>query len=147
MTSVDVPWGPADDKLDQPYWDGLLAGELRLQRCGSCATWIWSPQSVCGTCYSFDLGWHRVEPVGTVYSWSRSWYPYIEEYGDALPYISVLVELADAGGRRVLGMLVDDPESTPRIGERVVGTFERRDAEPWPLLRWRRAEQTEGDAR
>ncbi len=147
MTAVDVPWGPSADGLDQPYWDGLAEGELRLQRCRDCATWIWSPQSVCGNCYSFDLNWEAVEPVGTVYSWSRSWYPYIKELTDRLPYVSVLVELHDAGDRRVLGLLTDDPEQTPRIGDRVVGVFEGRSGEPWPLLRWQRAESTEGSRR
>lgn len=136
------PWGPADDGHDQPYWDGLRAGELRLQRCRDCRTWIWGPQVVCGNCYGFDLGWESVEPVGTVYSWTRSWYPYITELADRLPYVSVLVEVAGTGGRRVLGILADkagqpNPEpETPAIGERVVGFFEP--GEPWPLLRWRR---------
>ncbi|MGW0040060.1 Zn-ribbon domain-containing OB-fold protein [Gordonia sp. NPDC003376] len=138
MSTTVVPWGPAADGHDQPYWDGLLAGELRLQRCRQCHTWIWGPQSVCSSCYGFDIGWESVQPEGTVYSWSRSWYPYIEELADTLPYISILVELPHAGGRRLLGILTDDPEDTPRIGEQVVGSFERRDGEQWPLLRWRR---------
>ncbi|MBD0024470.1 DNA-binding protein [Gordonia pseudamarae] len=139
MTAT-VPWGPAADGLDRPYWDGLVDGELRLQRCTECREWIWGPQSVCAGCYGFDIGWESVEPVGTIYSWSRSWYPYISELGDELPYISVLVELPQAGGRRLLGMLIGDPQQTPRIGERVVGTIQRRPDEPWPLLRWHREE-------
>ncbi|AZZ79987.1 DNA-binding protein [Gordonia alkanivorans] len=144
--TTDVPWGPAADGIDAPYWEGLLAGELRLQRCGTCQTWIWSPQSVCGNCHGFDLEWRSVEPVGTVYSWSRSWYPYIEELSDRMPYISVLVELAGAGGRRVLGLLVDDVERTPRIGESVTGLFEHKEGEPWPLLRWRRNDSAPADS-
>jgi uncharacterized OB-fold protein len=138
--TATVPWGPAADGLDRPYWDGLVDGELRLQRCTECREWIWGPQSVCAGCYGFDIGWESVEPVGTIYSWSRSWYPYISELGDELPYISVLVELPQAGGRRLLGMLIGDPQQTPRIGERVVGTIQRRPDEPWPLLRWHREE-------
>lgn len=132
--TASPPWGPAADGLDQPYWDGLRAGELRLQRCRDCDLWIWGPQSVCSGCFGFDLGWQAVEPAGTVYSWTRSWYPYIEELGDRLPYISVLVEVAGTGGRRVLGILTGDPERTPVIGEPVTGVVEPGD--PWPLLRW-----------
>jgi uncharacterized OB-fold protein len=95
---------------------------------------------VCAQCHGFDIDWESVEAAGTIYSWSRSWYPYISELGGDLPYISVLVELPHAGGRRVLGMLVDDPQRTPKIGDRVVGTVRTRPGEPWPLLRWTREE-------
>ena len=138
--TAEVPWGPMADGLDQPYWDGLVAGELRLQRCADCRSWIWGPQSVCAQCHGFDIDWESVEAAGTIYSWSRSWYPYISELGGDLPYISVLVELPHAGGCRVLGMLVDDPQRTPKIGDRVVGTVRTRPGEPWPLLRWTREE-------
>ncbi|MFV9428755.1 Zn-ribbon domain-containing OB-fold protein [Rhodococcus aetherivorans] len=145
---VSAPWGPAPDGLDQQYWDGLVAGELRLQRCTSCRTWIWGPQAICGHCHSFDIGWETVEPAGTVYSWNRSWYPYMEEYANNLPYVTVLVELPHAGGRRVLGILTDDIEADPAIGDRVVGSFERVEGSPWPLLRWRRAgANSEGEDR
>lgn len=133
-----MPWGPAPDGHDRPYWDGLVAGELRLQRCGSCETWIWGPQSVCGDCYSFDIGWDTVEASGVVYSWARSRYPYIEELADRIPYVTVLVELPGAGGRRVLGILDDDEGRDPVIGEAVTGVIEQ--AEPWPLLRWKYSE-------
>ncbi|AKE88776.1 zinc ribbon domain-containing protein [Rhodococcus aetherivorans] len=151
MTATELatePWGPAPDGLDQPYWDGLLAGELRLQRCSDCRTWIWGPQAICGHCHSFDLGWETVEPAGTVYSWNRSWYPYMDEYAERLPYVTVLVELPHAGGRRVLGILADDIDANPEIGDRVVGVFERTEGAAWPLLRWRRVDSiVEGEMR
>lgn len=134
------PWGPAADGHDRPFWDGLADHELRLQRCNVCQAWIWGPQAICHSCHNFDIGWQTVEPIGTVYSWCRSWYPYIEELADKLPYVSVLVELDHADGRRILGMSADDPADTPRIGQRVVGSFEHHDGAPWPLLRWRSAE-------
>ena len=135
----EVPWGPAADGVDQPYWDGLAVGELRLQRCADCRTWIWGPQSICGDCHSFRIDWESVDPVGVVYSWTRSWYPYIEELADTIPYVSVLVELPAAGGRRVLGILADDADTVPTIGETVVGRFDSAGPGPWPLLRWHRA--------
>lgn len=143
--SQSLPWGPAADGHDQPYWDGLRQEELRIQRCADCQTWIWGPQQICPACYGFNLDWQRVEPVGSVYSWSRSWYPYIDEFADRLPYITVLVELDQTQARRVLGIFAADATDTPRIGDRVQGIFEHADGEIWPLLRWRRA--PEGAAR
>ncbi|MCF3939649.1 Zn-ribbon domain-containing OB-fold protein [Gordonia tangerina] len=135
----DLPWGPAADGLDREYWDGLLAGELRLQRCGSCARWIWGPQWICATCHTFDPGWEAVEAVGTVYSWARSHTPFIAELADRLPYVTVLVELPGADNRRVLGILTGD-DTDVRIGEQVVGHIELDEGATWPLLRWRRRE-------
>ncbi|MBA4024858.1 MAG: DNA-binding protein [Gordonia sp.] len=135
----DEPWGPSADGLDQPYWDGLREGKLLLQRCGACAQWIWGPQWLCGTCHTFDPLWEEVDPVGTVYSWSRSWYPFITELADRTPYITVLVELAGAGNRRVLGILLGDEMQNVRIGDAVSGEFVRDEGSTWPLLRWRRA--------
>jgi uncharacterized protein len=135
----EVPWGPSADGLDQAYWDGLTRGELVLQRCGECARWIWGPQWICGSCHTFDPKWEAVEPVGTVYSWSRSWYPFITELADRTPYVTVAVELPGADNRRVLGILLGDESQDIRIGDPVVGEFEAFGDSPWPLLRWRRA--------
>jgi uncharacterized protein len=142
--SRDLPWGPAADGHDQPYWDGLTHNELRFQRCSNCQTWIWGPQQICPNCHGFDLDWQRVQPVGTVYSWSRSWYPFIEEFADRLPYVSVLVEVDQTQRRRVLGVLVGDGTDGPRIGDRVEGVFEHAEGETWPLLRWQRVDQGAG---
>ncbi|KAF0965649.1 Zn-ribbon domain-containing OB-fold protein [Rhodococcus sp. T7] len=133
MTSVS--WGPAPDGLDQPFWDGLDAGEVRIQRCSSCRTWSWGPRTVCGTCHSFDLAWAPVEPAGIVYSWTRSRVPHVAEYTDRVPYVSVLVALPAAGHCRMPGILDDEPDD-PRIGDRVSGYVDHEAARP--LLRWRR---------
>jgi hypothetical protein len=48
----------------------------------------------------------------------------------------VLVELARAGGVRVLGLLTADSPAV-RIGDRVAGVVEQPSNADWPLLRWR----------
>ncbi|MET7773212.1 OB-fold domain-containing protein [Nocardia sp. NPDC005366] len=137
---LELPWGPAADGLDQPYWDGLRAGELRLQRCARCRAWIWGPQWICGNCHTFDPGWEPVDPVGIVYSWSRSHYPFITELADRVPYVTVLVALPNAGNRRVLGILTGADTDRVRIGDAVAGHIELDEGATWPLLRWRRTE-------
>lgn len=136
---ADEPWGPSPDGLDGPYWDGLMRGELMLQRCGRCETWIWGPQWICGQCYTLDPAWEPVEPVGTVYTWARTWRPFIAELGIKAPYVTALVELPAADDRRVLGILTGDDADWVRIGDRVVGHFEQDGDATWPMLRWRRA--------
>ena len=83
------------------------------------------------------MGWDDVDPVGTVYSWTRTWQPFTPEATGHLPYIVVLVELPAAGGRRVMGVLAHADGRTIRIGERVRGKIEQPpDDRHWPLLRW-----------
>jgi uncharacterized protein len=135
------PWmdltGPSADGLDTPHWLGLRTGTLLLQRCCDCRAWVWSPRPICPACHSFEMGWETVDPVGTIYSWTRTWQPFTKESTGHLPYVVVLVELPGAGGRRVLGVLVDADGITPVIGSAVHGRIEQPpDDEHWPLLRW-----------
>lgn len=132
--------GPSPDGLDEPYWLGLREGELRIQRCTRCERWIWAPSPICPDCHSFDLDFVAVPQVGTIYSWTRTWQPFAPQTVGHLPYVVVLVELPHAGGRRVLGVLLDADEVTPVIGARVHGEIEPADSlDGWPLLRWRLA--------
>jgi uncharacterized OB-fold protein len=135
------PWmditGPSPDGLDTPHWEALRAGQLVLQRCRQCAAWTWSPRPICPACHSFDLGWEPVEPQGTIYSWTRTWQPFTPESTGHLPYVVVLVELPEAGGRRVLGVLPHADGVTPRVGAPVRGEIEQPpDDGHWPLVRW-----------
>jgi len=135
------PWmnlaGPAEDGLDTPHWDGLRDGRLLLQQCGGCAGWIWAPRPICPRCHSFELRWEPVEPVGTVYSWTRTWQPFTREATGHLPYVVVLVELPAAGNCRVVGVLAHADGLTPAIGAAVTGKIEPPpDDKHWPLIRW-----------
>ncbi|MCX2930021.1 zinc ribbon domain-containing protein [Mycobacterium sp. CVI_P3] len=135
------PWmdlaGPSDDGIDTPHWDGLRAGRLLLQQCAGCANWIWAPRPICPRCHSFDMRWQQVEPVGVIYSWTRTWQPFSREATGHLPYVVVLVELPAAGGCRVVGVLAHADGVTPAIGATVVGHIDSPpDDEHWPLIRW-----------
>ena len=141
------PWmnitGPSPDGLDTPHWEGLRAGKLLLQRCLRCQTWTWSPRPICPACHSFDTGFEPVDPVGTIYSWTRTWQPFARESTGHLPYVVVLVALPAAGDRRVLGVLADSDGVTPQIGAPVRGQIEQPpDEQHWPLLRWHLEKQS-----
>lgn len=129
--------GPRQDGIDVAYWEGLAAGELRLQRCDGCDRWRWGPAWRCPDCGSWELTWRRVEPVGRVFSWIRTHQAFVPALVDAVPFVNVLVELPHADGRRMLGVLVG-PEDGLRIGAPVRGVIQR-DAGPAraAILRWR----------
>ena len=109
---------------DDGYWEALEAGEFRLPRCAGCSRWTWPAHWRCGECGSWDFEWCRLEPAGTVYSWTRTWYPFdrTKERADDVPYVVVLVEVEGADGARVLGVLAGD-EAPLKIGARVSGTI------------------------
>jgi uncharacterized OB-fold protein len=132
--------GPMPDGLDEPFWTGLQRGVLMIQRCEGCSIWIWGPQWLCPTCHRFDPAWVEVEPRGRIYSWTRTWQSFAAEFADHLPYVTVLVELPGAGGRRLLGILVDDDDQSPVIGEPVEGVIQPPSERTthMPVLRWRR---------
>jgi uncharacterized protein len=129
---------PSDDGLDAPHWAGLRAGELRIQHCPNCDTWIWAPRPICPSCHHGDLDWPSVDPAGVIYSWTRTWQPFDPSLTGHLPYVVVNVELPAAGGRRVLGVLLDGDSAQVRIGMEVKGEFDPpADEQGYPLIRWR----------
>ena len=133
---------PAPDGLDRPYWEGLQDERLLVQRCQSCETWQWGPEWVCHSCHSFDVGFQETAAQGTIYSYERVWHPVHPALREQGAYLVVLVELPHAGGIRLVGNLLGDPERPVEIGLAVEGVFEHHpDADqPFTLLQWREAD-------
>lgn len=107
--------------VDAPFWSGLGAGAIRLPQCPECARWVWPAQPTCPGCLHAELAWRDVEPVGVVYSWTRTWYPFVAVRDADLPYVVVLVELPAAGNVRVLGVYAGDSADELVVGEPVSG--------------------------
>lgn len=105
---------------DGPYWTALNAGRLELPRCSGCGRWYWPAPFRCSECGSLELEWVPQEPEGIVYSWTRTWHRFdgIEQFPS--PFVSVLVELPNAGGIRLVGRL--DETAGAAIGAAVHGS-------------------------
>ena len=130
---------PLPDGLDRPYWEGTRRHELLVQRCSACQTWQWGPEWICHRCRSLDVGWERVSGRGRVFSWERVWHPVHAALSDAVPYLVVLVELADAGEVRMIGNLLGDPEQEVQIGSPLEAVFEDHGdgKAAYTLVQWR----------
>lgn len=124
---------------DAGYWAALDAGEFRLPRCPDCGTWRWPAHFRCGECGGWEQEWVPVEPVGTVYSWTRSRYAFdrTQERAEDVPYVVVLAEIPAAGGARVLGALAG-AEDDLRVGAPVTGTIDPPSpkSKGYPAIRW-----------
>lgn len=119
---------------DTAFWQGTRRDELWIQRCQQCGGFQWLPEWLCHRCHSFDLGFDRVEPTGTVYSWERVWHPSAPELAPACPFVIVVVELDSAPGVRLVGNLIGPGDQPVVIGTPVHASFEHHD--DYTLVQW-----------
>ncbi|QIB65952.1 Zn-ribbon domain-containing OB-fold protein [Kineobactrum salinum] len=130
--------GPND--LYAPYWNGTRDEKLMIQRNPSTGVYQWPPQWITHDTQSFDIDWVQVEGKGVLYSWTRVWHPVHPILKDSCPYIVVVVELPHAGGIRMLGNLLGDPQQDVEIGAELEAVFEHHNdaSQPFTLVQWRK---------
>jgi uncharacterized protein len=85
------------------YFEGTAAGELRIQRCGSCATAFFYPRSGCPHCGSTDLAWERASGRARLHTYVIS-HRAAPGFEDQVPYAIAVVELAE--GPRMMTNIV-----------------------------------------
>lgn len=90
-----VPTPTADT---QPYWDGMMAGRLVLQRCADCGRPRHYPRPVCDHCFSMNAEWFEASGRGSVHSWTETHYAFHPGFKGDLPYLLLTVDL-DEGVR------------------------------------------------
>ena len=114
------------------FWQGLEAGELRIQKCEGCSLLHHPPMVRCPSCGSYELGWTCASGRGTVYSHVEPVHPPFAAFDP--PYVVGLVELEE--GTRLLTNIVDiDPEAV-NVGMPVELVIRRQNSErPLPLFR------------
>lgn len=111
--------------IARPYWEGLAAGKLVLQRCDACGSWVHYPRIRCNTCLSDRLGWHEVVPDGVLYAFSVAYHPTAPWFPADPPAVIAVVELAN--GVRLGTNVVDADPQQLKVGMRVTGVFEHGD--------------------
>lgn len=113
-----------DDPLTAFFWDGARNGELRIQRCQACGTYIHLPRPICRNCLSFDLAGERVSGLGTLYSFTKTFKAFHPFFVDRVPYIVATVTLAEQQGLQLLTNLVGIDEADARMGMQLQVTFQ-----------------------
>jgi uncharacterized OB-fold protein len=74
--------------------------------------------------------------VGTIYSFARVWHPVLSVLEQQVPYVVVVVELAEHS-ILYIGNLVGDPLVELSIGDAVSAVFEDHGEENVTLVQWR----------
>jgi uncharacterized OB-fold protein len=94
---------PVPTPETQHYWDGAAAGELRLQRCRSCAKAYFPPRPFCPACSSRSVEVFAASGKATLYSYVINHRPVAP--GFTAPYAIAVVQLAE--GPRLMTNLID----------------------------------------
>lgn len=110
----------APKPLDSAFWwEGVEAGELRIQRCTSCGTLRHPPRPMCPHCHSLDKDHIVASGRGTVYSYVVHHHPPVP--GFEMPFAVAIVELEE--GTRVVGNVIDIPTDDVHVGLEVEVAF------------------------
>jgi uncharacterized OB-fold protein/acyl dehydratase len=102
------------------FWEGVDAGELRIQRCDGCGVLRHPPQPLCDGCGSTDQGFVVASGRGSVYSHVTHHYPPLP--GVQLPHTVLLVELEE-GVRLVSELAPGEDGARVDIGAAVQVAF------------------------
>lgn len=86
---------PAPDALTEPFWEGARNGELRLQRCASCAHLRFPPAPVCPRCLDERAEWVATSGEGEILTYVVFHRAYQPEWEERVPYGVLLVQLDD----------------------------------------------------
>ena len=130
-----TPLPDVTDKELAGYWEGTLAGELRVQKCLSCGNLRWPPRAACAQCQSFESEWEALPQQGELFTWTVVNQTSLEGFSELAPYADILIQL-DGVPVRMLGYTEADP-STLVAGERFRAKFVRKsDAVVLPI--WER---------
>lgn len=125
---------PVATPASTPYWEGVRAGELRLQLCEACGRYVLYPRPRCPHCHGGLLRWVRASGRGTLHSYVVN-YLAAPGWEGQTPYVIAVVELEE--GPRMLSNLVGvapQPELLA-LDMPLEVVFERRGEEVLPQFR------------
>lgn len=117
---TDFP-APVRTPVNEPFWAGVDAGELRLQHCPDCGLVNFPPRVRCPDCFA-EMTWEPASGEGTVYTFGVVHRPnQPAAFAERLPIVLAVVELAE--GPRLVSNVLADPDDV-RIGADVQVVFE-----------------------
>ncbi|MGI5218832.1 Zn-ribbon domain-containing OB-fold protein [Nocardia sp. CA-290969] len=117
---------PVPDDLSAPYWAAAARHELALARCARCARFDIPPGLTCSHCGTTDPAYRfeRVSGRGVVRSWTIVRRASSVGFAGEVPYLLVDIELDEQPGLRMIGRLLDGPDTELAEGLAVQVAFE-----------------------
>ncbi|MFD3903077.1 Zn-ribbon domain-containing OB-fold protein [Streptomyces sp. CB04723] len=127
---------PEPDAFTRPYWDAAAEGRLLIRRCAGCGRAHHYPREFCPYCWSEDVAWERASGEATLYTWSVVHRNDLPPFGDRVPYVAAVVDLAE--GPRMMTEIVGCAHEALRVGMRLTVAFreaEKEGGEAVPVFR------------
>lgn len=118
--------------LNEAFWTGGAAGELRIYRCRDCRTYVHPPAGFCPRCEGRAVAPEAVSGRATVASFTvnyQRWEPELD-----VPYVMALVEIAEQPDVRLVTNIVGCDPDAVAIGMPVRVLFEQHDDVWIPLF-------------
>lgn len=125
---IDELPDPTPDLDSMPFWEGLKAKELRLQKCRACGALRWPARAICNRCSSFEAEWVACREDARIASWIRTHQVFAPAFRDRVPYVVVQVVLDAQPDIRMIGGWQSDRDPVcrepvvPRYTQRPSGT-------------------------
>ncbi|MEU2504136.1 Zn-ribbon domain-containing OB-fold protein [Streptomyces sp. NPDC007863] len=113
---------PDVDAFTRAYWDAAAEGRLLIRRCRACDRPHHYPREFCPHCWSEDGEWTEASGRATLYTWSVVHRNDLPPFGDRVPYVAAVVDLAE--GPRMMTRVVDVPEHALRPDMELTVAFE-----------------------
>lgn len=104
---------PRVSAFTQPFWNGLAQGRWETTCCDECGRQTFPPRPVCPHCWSDRVHWRALQPIGTLYSWTRI-HAAPAVFAPEAPYAVGIVDLAN--GIRLACRLVDNGHTNWKPG-------------------------------
>lgn len=114
---------PRPSSTTRPFWDGLNARKVQIQRCHACDSWVFYPRIRCPSCLGNQLVWQEVSGRGVLYTYTLARQPTAPHFADETPQQLAVVELDE--GVRVTSTLVNVEPSDIVIGMRLRPYFDQ----------------------
>jgi uncharacterized OB-fold protein len=112
---VDPPPQPVPDPDSAGFWQATADGRLAIRRCQACGWWSQPPLERCRYCAAV-MAYEEVSGEGTLYSFIVVHQPAVPGFGEELPYLIGLVDLAEQEGLRLVARLEDVDADELRVG-------------------------------
>src|SRR5262245_63427792 len=120
-----LPPLPEPDETSRPFWEAAREGRLVIQRCAACRRYHHPPAVICPDCGSSNLRFEPVSGRGTIYSYSIMYDRRVLGFEDRVPYVTLVVELAEQPLLMLVTNLVGAGPTDVKIGLPVEVTFEK----------------------
>ncbi len=123
---------PRLDSDNRAFWTGGADGQLRLNQCQDCRTFIHPPRPVCRGCLSENVQAVAVMGTGVVDTYTvnyQKWHPAME-----VPFVIARVAIDGAPGVYLTTNIVGCPVESVDIGDRVRVKFEQHSDVWLPLF-------------